>query len=216
MVGFQEQKALQCLEIKRGAWAEINPATIQDCISMQAPTLGAVGHYCGKETAAQVLSEIITATALLLNVGKNLRAEQIAPMAEILESEFRFMNIADIRLAMKRGILGKYGAQYDRFDIQVVSEWLTKFWEERLEEGQRIAEKVFTETSPGTKPPQWFTDFVAKYSAKHEPKTLAVIEPDAAMIQVFKTDWDLLENPKPKFETYVQFQMLKLSKQPTP
>lgn len=106
---------------------------------MGTPTIGGLQNYSGYEATLQTIIEMVTTAALLMNVGKNLHKGQVEPVARLLldNPEYRLFTVADFRLALNRGVMGKYGATYDRFDITVICNWLDQYWNERLEECEK-------------------------------------------------------------------------------
>mgnify|MGYP000888745240 CR=1 FL=1 len=112
------------------------------------------------------------------------------------------------------GVLGQFGATYDRFDVQVISEWLTKYWELRLgaAEMRSTVKTVTTEKEAATVPPpavqKWINDLhkrVENKAAKPPP------EIDELMISQWRADWEAGDKLT-TFETYKNFQIQKLKR----
>jgi len=221
---FNHDRGVSCYCMTIGAWQNIFPQTIQEAIAMQTPSIGAVRFYIGEDSAEQLLAEMITTASLLINAGKNIRAEQIYPTAVLLLSnpEYRMFTVADFRLALNRGVIGKYGQVYDRFDISVLSSWLNAYWQERMEEAERIAEIQHSQTKAGTtpgadakKPPEWFSKFLDGIleNAEGPRKQAPAFQPDELILSVWKQDWQAMPDAhKPSFENYCQLQTIKMQK----
>ena len=219
---FNKERGVLCYAITTGAWQNIYPQTIPEALAMQAPSLGAVLLYTGHENTVQLLAEMITTASLLVNAGKNIRAEQIYPTAMLLVNnpEYRLFTVADLRLALNRGVMGKYGQVFDRFDISVLSSWLNAYWEERLEEAERLSEISHSQTKAAPKPdadtpkaPEWFSKFVQEFTARTEgPRKLEThFEPDDLILAVWKEDWLAIpEGNRPKFENYCKLQKIRM------
>lgn len=191
-----------------------------DCFKMGTPTLGGVAFYTGEENALQLVAEMITQASLLLNVGKNLRAEQIYATANMLlrNPDFKIFTVADFRLAISRGVMGKYGTVYDRFDIQIISEWLEKYWVERQERAEQISyeahmnQKNQPETWSGSCP-EWFSAFVAEFvqrNADNRKKEKNEFKPDDAMLRFWRAEWEQMTAPRPPFQSYCKLQAMKI------
>lgn len=219
---FNHERGVLCYALTTGAWQNIYPQTIPEAMAMQAPSLGAVILYTGHDSTIQLLAEMITTASLLVNAGKNIRAEQIYPTAMLLVNnpEYRLFTVADFRLAMNRGVMGKYGTVYDRFDVSVISGWLNAYWEERMAEAERMAEIRHSQIKTGPKPdadtpkaPEWFSKFVADFAAKTEgpAKPAPEFQPDDLILSVWKEDWLLIpEGSRPSFKNYCQLQTIRM------
>jgi len=205
---FSIEKAKQCYAVCAGQWNQSTPQKIDDCIGANSPTIGAVAFYMGSDDAIQLISEMITAAALLLNVGKNIRSEQSYLIAQMLFSEYKYLSIADFRFVLKSGMLGNYGKQYDRFDIQVISDWIKEFWETRcsLAEGKNnmVNHEWIEAEQKAVKMPEWFKDFADSFTEKVEKKQNIVPEkPDASILAWWKFEWEKIdEQQRPIWETY--------------
>jgi len=214
---FSIDKAKQCYSVCAGAWQKSTPQKIDDCIGANSPTIGAVGFYMGQDDAIQLISEMITAAAMLLNVGKNIRAEQSYLVAQILYSEYKYLTVADFRFVLRSGMLGNYGKQYDRFDIQVISDWIKEFWETRcnLAEGKNNVKNHEWSESEKTavKMPEWFKEFADSFNEKVEKKQNVKPEkPDDAIIEWWKSEWQSIDEQKrPEWDVYHAYRLKMLS-----
>lgn len=211
---FHPAKAVQCFGIVRGDWHSVTPGSVDAALKLDTPTLSAVGFFTTQKHAIQTVKEIITSASLLLNVGKNLHESQVGPVAEMIFEQYKYFTVADFRAALKMGVLGQFGATYDRFDVQVISEWLTKYWELRLgaAEMRSTVKTVTTEKEAATVPPpavqKWINDLhkrVENKAAKPQP------EIDELMISQWRADWEAGDKLT-TFETYKNFQIQKLKR----
>lgn len=220
---FDKNRAVACYALTVGAWQNIMPTTFSEAMAMQSPSLGGVALYSGDENTVQMLAEMITTASLLMNVGKNLRAEQIYPTASLIltNPEYRIFTVADFRLALNRGVIGKYGKAYDRFDVGVISEWLNAYWQERLEAAENIAEQRHSQIKSQAsgevgKVPEWFLQFVKEFSAKTDKsvaRPMPEFEPDALILELWEKQWkEIPEKDRPSFRNYCTLQKLKFKK----
>lgn len=207
---------MQCFAVVRGGWNQVLPESVEAALKCETPTIGAVAFYMDRQDAIQVISEMISAVSVLMNVGKNIRSEQIAMISEMIYSEFRHLTIADFRAAMRMGALGKFGTSYDRLDVQVISEWCTKFFELRcnLAEGKSSVQNNEIKRNGKEMPmPEWFLEFAKKIEKRAELQQPKKFVPDQLILQQWRIDFEQLpENNRPKWESYVSFQVAKLSK----
>ena len=218
---FREERAVLCYALTTGAWQDIYPQTISEALSMQTPSIGAVALYTGRENTVQLLAEMITSASLLINAGKNIRAEQIYPTAMLLlnNPECRLFTVADFRLALNRGVMGRYGSVYDRFDASVLSAWLNAYWAERLSEAEALSEIAHSQVKSGagansgpTNAPEWFSKFVKEFTAKtNAHKEVKQFQPDAIVIEMWENEWKAMnEESRPTFEHYCQLCKMRL------
>lgn len=217
---FNQERAVMCFHLAGGAWRDVNPQTIQDCFTAKTPSFGAVGHYVGQEPLRQMVREMLALATALLNVGKNLRQEQILPTVDFLlrQPGYKLFTVADFQLAIDRGIGGKYGSTYDRLDVTVICTWLDQYWEERMEAAETMAESqhhsqaLLSEAGKDAQyMPEWFKKATEAFQAKYNPEPKE-IEPDQPMITQWRKDWEEIEGQRPSFEGYVKLQILKLQK----
>lgn len=212
---FSMERAVTCFHLAIGkAWKEVLPSTIEQAIALQTPSIGAVRKYTDDEATAQMLAEIITQTSLLMNVGKNLRSEQVLPICEIIlqTPEYRIFTLADFRLALIRGVQGKYGATYDRLDLTVISSWLDKYWSERMEYAEANSaayqnkEMKAPESETAIPMPDYVRESVERYlqglKAFETP-----FEPDEFILRQWQEEW--LNMPKDQKDGYRTFDVFK-------
>lgn len=102
-------------------------------IEMQCPTLVSLKFYSADGEAYQiaVLMALLKEVADNLNIGKSFNNQQLAFAARQIAVEYYFLKISEIRYCFIQGILGRYGQIYDRIDISVLMDWLSKYDAER-------------------------------------------------------------------------------------
>lgn len=229
---FKPDRALLCFHIANGAWVEINPQNVWQAIAMQTPTIGGLRTYCGDKAAIQCLAEILTQAGLLLNVGKNLRPEQVYPVSQMILSnpDYKIFTVADFRLAIIRGVQGKYGSTYDRYDITVICNWLDQYFIEKTTEAEEHSyarrvnckeeEKIPVLDKDGNPlpykgAPEWFSEYVKQKAKKHgvdQPERK--LEADKFILEQWRKDWNLLpdNDSRPTFEGYCTLKKAILEK----
>lgn len=219
---FNPEKAVECFSMVAGKWRDIMPATIEHAITAGTPTIGAICKYMSVEDGLQVVAEMIGEAVALLNVGKNIRSEQIFPIARIIMAEHKHLTVADFRLLIRMGTTGKFGTTYDRLDLAILSDWCVRYFEMRCSTGESFAAyvhlsgKVEEKKGPVIPAPQYISDLVKSMTEKAEKKAEKVLnfQPDEAILKVWKADFDLLPADKrPTWEAFVQFQTEKIRKQ---
>lgn len=84
----------------------------------------------GEEKVIAYIELWITNLAKFLNVGQNINETQSRQTAQMIYSEFHYLNIADINLIFKRGKMGDYG-QIFRLDGQIILNWFREYNNER-------------------------------------------------------------------------------------
>jgi hypothetical protein len=67
----------------------------------------------------------------MLNIDKNMNADQINFSAEHFVQHHWKYSLEDIQLCLDRGVAGIYGTIYNRLDLSVLNEWISKFEQER-------------------------------------------------------------------------------------
>lgn len=186
-----------------------------------APTssLGGIRRKHGDENAKQVIAEEITRAALLLNVGKNMRAEQVYPVAELILDEFKLLTVSDVKTALRKGITGKYGTTYDRLDVQVISVWLERYQVEKIEaaeananlQHERNKQQAADVTATGGPMPEWFKAWMNKgvFKSADEPKPEYDPAQDAALIETLRLEYET-KKPQCSFDTYKDFRILQI------
>lgn len=105
-------------------------------------SLAQVEHYMDQESALTVIADIISNAAQLIAVGKKFRddGEMLIRTSIMILEEYPKMTLAELKFVLRKGVAGKWGELYDRFDGNTVLIWCGKFWEEKLQHGQYKSE----------------------------------------------------------------------------
>jgi hypothetical protein len=212
---FSQATALRCVDMV-AIWPQIKPATFDDAIKADTPTLGALGFYLGGEQAVQLIAEMITAAAILLNVGKNLQKHQLEPIAEVLYTEFKLLTVADFRCALRMGASGKFGQVFDRLDLEVLSSWCAQYWSQKADycEGMNTRKHKENKQPPSNAiaMPDFFRDWL-KERETGKQRERANFEPDDALLKQWEKEWEAIDDElRPEFALYVKLKTQMLFK----
>jgi len=125
--------AVKSLNLKQQL-AECGHSWIEDILEEphKFPSLGTIQHYRGRDKAQQVIMTIISEAMDQLSVQRGFNEKMLFTCAEWILGDNKNLTIADLKLCLKMGIRGDFGAIYDRFDTNVVLTWINEYWEKRL------------------------------------------------------------------------------------
>jgi hypothetical protein len=214
---FSQATALRCVDIV-AIWPQLKPATFDDAIKADTPTLGALGFYLGGEQAVQLIAEMITAAAILLNVGKNLQKHQIIPIAELLymDPEFKLLTVADFRCALFMGAKGKFGQLFDRLDAAVLADWCAQYWSQKADYCEGMNARKHKENKQPPSNAIAMPDFFREWMQEREgwkQREKAKFEPDDALLKQWEKEWEAIDDEsRPEFGLYVKLKTQMLFK----
>ena len=77
------------------------------------------------------IAMLISRCCAMLNIDKNMNADQINFAAEHFVQHHWKYSLEDIQLCLDRGVAGMYGTIYNRMDLSILNEWIIKFEQER-------------------------------------------------------------------------------------
>jgi hypothetical protein len=77
------------------------------------------------------IAMLISRCCAMLNIEKNMNAEQINFAAEHIVQEKWIYSLEDIQFCLDRGAAGMYGTIYNRLDLSIINEWISKYEQER-------------------------------------------------------------------------------------
>ena len=77
------------------------------------------------------IAMLISRCCAMLNIDKNMNADQINFSAEHFVQHHWKYSLEDIQLCSDRGTAGIYGTIYNRLDLSILNEWISKFEQER-------------------------------------------------------------------------------------
>ena len=129
---FEPKKAELALAVNKENLSAIKVKDIKDVFDTDKyATLATLKKYRGEDFAKlYVISELVKLVNFV-NVGNNMRQEQLADVAEMILDDYYFLNIADIKLFFYNCKKGVYGSLYNRLDGQLILEYLEKYCDTR-------------------------------------------------------------------------------------
>jgi hypothetical protein len=77
------------------------------------------------------IAMLISRCCAMINIDKNMNADQINFAAEHFVQHHWKYSLEDIQLCLDRGTAGMYGTIYNRLDLSILNEWILKFEQER-------------------------------------------------------------------------------------
>jgi len=77
------------------------------------------------------IAMLISRCCAMINIDKNMNADQINFSAEHFVQHHWKYSLEDIQLCLDRGVAGIYGTIYNRLDLSILNEWVSKFEQER-------------------------------------------------------------------------------------
>ena len=77
------------------------------------------------------IAMLISRCCALINIEKNMNAEQINFAAEHFVQHHWKYSLEDIQMCLDRGAAGMYGTIYNRLDLSILNEWMSKYDQER-------------------------------------------------------------------------------------
>jgi hypothetical protein len=74
---------------------------------------------------------LISRCCAMINIDKNMNADQINFAAEHFVQHHWKYSLEDIQLCLDRGVAGIYGTIYNRMDLSILNTWVSNFEQER-------------------------------------------------------------------------------------
>lgn len=99
---------------------------MQTVCDLPGRNIFSLGLEFGETEIIAELTEMIIDLQLNLNIGKGMNKEQCVLAAKFIYKEFKQITIEDLTLVFSNGIKGVYGPIFDRLDVAVICEWITK------------------------------------------------------------------------------------------
>jgi len=97
---------------------------------VKANKIAALRKIDRNETKMKI-AMLISRCCAMLNIDKNMNADQINFSAEHFVQHHWKYSLEDIQLCLDRGAAGIYGTIYNRLDLSILNEWISKFEQER-------------------------------------------------------------------------------------
>jgi hypothetical protein len=143
---FDAEKAYLSLQATKMDFLRDMPhQSIKDVDEAPTASLATIKMYSGELKMIACISALIVQAASLLSVGKATNEYQVKEAAKLIYSEYYFLTVADLKVALMNGIMGKFGQIYDRIDVSVIFQWLNAYVDQRaayFEEKQMSKRKM--------------------------------------------------------------------------
>lgn len=131
---FEIEKALMSVEATKESFlSDSNYKAISDVFNNPSASLATLGKYQGEKAAVSVLMVLLKKVVDFFNVGKSMGSEQLFSTAKLIISEYYYLEIGDIKVCLRNGMLGKYGQLFDRLDGAIIIDWFSRYNSERQE-----------------------------------------------------------------------------------
>lgn len=98
--------------------------------SVKANKISVLRKIDRNETKMKI-AMLISRCCAMINIDKNMNADQINFAAEHFVQHHWKYSLEDIQLCLDRGVAGIYGTIYNRLDLSILNEWVNKFEQER-------------------------------------------------------------------------------------
>ena len=98
--------------------------------SVKANKIAVLRKIDRNETKMKI-AMLISRCCAMINIDKNMNADQINFSAEHFVQHHWKYSLEDVQLCLDRGVAGIYGTIYNRLDLSILNEWVSKFEQER-------------------------------------------------------------------------------------
>lgn len=113
----------------------IKPSQVQS-ITKVSDTLTLVPIVNDKRNAYEIVFVAVRKCALGLGLDFSQEATEV--LSEDLIDKYKYDSIEDILFALKNGRQGKYGNNYGKLNMIVISDWMTRHLEEKAKEREKL------------------------------------------------------------------------------
>lgn len=98
----------------------------------QYPSFVRIRKNSGDALTVKLIVTLLSYLKDQLNISKSLTMDQMINISESIIHRWYWLNPADLKICFTNAINGEYGTIYDRIDMSVITEWLTKYENERI------------------------------------------------------------------------------------
>ena len=122
----------------------LQPRTLADCYDPAHPGLAGLSKHTSPKVVEDIIGVAITKVCAFLNMPNILTLEQLKFVAQIIREEYYYLNLADVKLGLRRALMGRYGKLYGKIDVTDVLLWFERYTDDRASMGneQSYAEHV--------------------------------------------------------------------------
>lgn len=131
-------------------YATLPTATPRKMIEADTPSLWELRRQLGHPATIAILVSAFIHAAKLVNLDKNLTAEQIGEAANDTLEGYGYLKVEEIKYLLKRAL--RTENVYGRLDYNVLMRWVKQYDDERTEEAIRLSEQKETQLHNEPKP----------------------------------------------------------------
>lgn len=138
--------AEKSLKLNRNWIAERQPTKITEIIEHKDKliTLGSARHYRGLEYAADHAAIVFASAMSLMKPARKVDDDEAwVEIAMWIVEDYVHLTYSDLKLMVKMGMKGKFGANYERIDVQTIFQWAEAYDKERLKTIQVMQERKY-------------------------------------------------------------------------
>lgn len=119
-------------------WRGLTPARARE--SAQVSALTKLDRATAND-AAEALANLLSFTANLFNIGKNMNDVQVGLLADDMLERYWSWRFDEFAYVLKEAVGGRWGTTYDRIDAATVHGWCQKYEAQRTEQLEADAER---------------------------------------------------------------------------
>lgn len=126
---------LSNLHTKRD-WQSLLPKTVADAKNDHSPSLATIKKYHGLMTSYMCIARFLWMlkrnSLAKTNIPDTIQNETMVDMCVMLFGEYYYLKLSELKFIAKQFLLGKYGKDYNRLDLQTISEAIEQYIRDRL------------------------------------------------------------------------------------
>lgn len=126
-------------------YANLNVATVDDCLKSASPALVTMKAELGEQKMLAILVLFITDAIEFFNIGKGMNGEQVVQTAKLIAKDYYFLKPEDFKLCFENAKRGRYGKLFDRMDGAIIMEWLDNYVNGRMNHAEQRSEEKHNE-----------------------------------------------------------------------
>jgi hypothetical protein len=108
-------------------------STIKQAVKSESKSLSVIKKESG--IMSQLFVELsIKATMAMIRAGKQINDDALPQIASMVLESYYWYKPEDVQLCLKMGASGRFGKNYDVFDVQTILQWFAAYDDIRTEE----------------------------------------------------------------------------------
>ena len=76
----------------------------------------------------KAIKTLIVALSESLNLSHNLNESQVVEITFLIAERYYYLKLEELVLVFKKAKMGEYGKTYNRLDVQIIFEWIDKYF----------------------------------------------------------------------------------------